>query len=120
MRMVAWMVIGSVGSALLVIGIVGRRTMREVVLGMVAPLVAAATSWLLIERTHRRHPKRLTSLMLSAFAAKVVWFGAYVIVMLAVVGLRPGPFVVSFLGYFITLYVFEALLMRRLFASEGK
>ena len=72
MRMVAWMVIGSVGSALLVIGIVGRRTMREVVLGMVAPLVAAATSWLLIERTHRRHPKRLTSLMLSAFAAKVV------------------------------------------------
>jgi len=58
--------------------------------------------------------------MLSAFAAKVVWFGAYVIVMLAVVGLRPGPFVASFLGYFIALYVVEALLMRRLFASEGK
>ena len=37
--------------------------------------------------------------------------------MLEVVGVRPVPFVVSFTGYFIALYLTEALLMRRLFAG---
>jgi len=37
--------------------------------------------------------------------------------MLKVAGLRPAPFVVSFAGFFIALYLVEALLMRRLFAG---
>jgi hypothetical protein len=31
--------------------------------------------------------------------------------------LRPLPFVASFTGYFVALYLTEALLMRRLFAG---
>ena len=41
----------------------------------------------------------------------MVFFGAYVAVGdAAVVGVQPVPFVVSFTGYFIGLYLTEALL----------
>ena len=118
MKAVVWMVIGSLGSALLAAGVVGRRTGREVLLGMVAPLAAAGLSWLLTERTFRCDPGRLTGVVMAGFAAKMVFFGAYVSVMLEVVGLRPAPFMASFTSYFIALYSIEALLMRRLFASR--
>jgi len=49
----------------------------------------------------------------------MLFFGAYVAVMLKVVGLHPTPFVVSFTSYFIALYLVEALLMRSLFAKSG-
>jgi hypothetical protein len=111
------MVLGSLTSALMVTAALGRETGRDVVLGMLAPLVAAGTSWVLTERTYTRSPERLTGLMISGFAAKVVFFGGYVAVMLKVVGLHPVPFVASFTGYFIALYLVEALLMRRLFAG---
>jgi hypothetical protein len=84
---------------------------------MVAPLAAASVSWVLTERTYRRDPQALTGLMAVAFGAKMLFFGAYVVVMLKVVGLGPAAFVVSFTGYFIALYLTEALLMRRLFAG---
>lgn len=113
------MAAGCFASALLVAGAsggAGRRTWREVVLGMLAPLAAASVSWVLTERTYRREPERLTGLMMTGFAVKMVLFGAYVAVMLKVVGVRPKPFVASFTAYFIALYVTEALLMRRLFS----
>ena len=37
--------------------------------------------------------------MIAAFAFKMVFFGAYVAVMIRVVALRPVPFVASFTGY---------------------
>ena len=66
-------------------------------------------SWVLTERTYRRDPRALTAVMIAAFAVKMVFFGAYVAVMLSVVGLQPVPFVASFTGYFIALYLTEAL-----------
>jgi len=117
MRAVRWMIIGSVGSALLIIGIAGRQVGREIAWGMLGPLVAAGVSWVLVERTYVRSPERLTGLMISGFATKMVFFGGYVAVMLKLLGLHPVPFVASFTGYFIVLYAVEALLMRRLFAG---
>ncbi len=43
----------------------------------------------LMERTYRRNPERLTAVMIAAFAGKMVFFGAYVAVMLRVLSLRP-------------------------------
>ena len=85
--------------------------------GMLAPLVVATGTWVMAERTYRRDPQRLTALMMTAFFGKMAFFGAYVAVMLAVLKLRPIPFVVSFTSYFIGLYLTEALCLRRLFAS---
>jgi len=119
MRATAWMAAASVASALVVVAVVGRRLGAEILWGMLGPLAAAAVSWVLVERTYRRVPAQLTALMMTAFAVKVVFFGAYVAVMLKGAALRPAPFVASFTGYFIALHVFEAVLMRRMFRGRA-
>jgi hypothetical protein len=91
----------------------------EVLLGMAGPLAAAVATWLMVERTYASHPERLTSLMIAAFGGKMLFFGAYVTVALTALPLRPAPFVISFTGYFIALYVLEALWMRRLFLGRA-
>jgi hypothetical protein len=90
----------------------------EVLLGMTGPLVVASGTWLLMERTYRRNPERLTSLMLKAFAGKMVFFAAYVAVAVRVLSLRPVPFVVSFTASFIAFHLIEALWLRRLFSAS--
>ena len=55
------------------------------------------------------------SVMISAFAFKLVFFGVYVAVMIRVVALRPVPFIASFTGYLAGLYLMEALYLRHLF-----
>jgi hypothetical protein len=49
----------------------------------------------------------------------LVFFGAYVTVMLKVLLLSPLPFVVSFTTYFIALHVFEAVCLQRLFGRAA-
>ncbi len=83
--------------------------------GTAGPLVAAMASWIAYERGHAVAPERLTSVMIGAFAAKLVFFVAYVGVSLGV--LRPGPFAVSFVSSFIALYAIEGMLLRRLVAG---
>ena len=112
-----WMIIASVGVWLAAIAIFGRQTAVDVLFGMLGPLLVVTSSWVMAERTYRRHPEQLSSLMIAAFGAKMVFFGAYVAIALKVLSLRPIPFVVSFTGYFIGLYFVEALCLRRLFTS---
>ena len=118
MKPVAWMVSASLASWLTVMMLVGTEAGVAVLLGMVGPLVVASATWVLAGRTFTRHPERLTSVMVQAFAGKLMFFGAYVAVMLKVLFLRPVPFVVSFTTYFIALHLTEALLLRRLFAGR--
>jgi hypothetical protein len=86
-----------------------------IVFGVLGPLVVAIVSWTVAERTWRREPQRLTAVMIAAFAGKLVFFGAYVALMLSVLSLRPVPFVASFTTSFVALHVAEALALRRLF-----
>jgi hypothetical protein len=110
-RSVFWLVAGSVLSA----AVIGAWVGRDVWLGMLGPLVVVSTTWMLTERVYRRNPERLTSVMISAFAAKLIFFGAYVGLAVGVLGVQPVPFAASFTGYFIALHMIEALLMKRLF-----
>ena len=118
MRPAWWMVGAAVLSWLAVAAIPDVDSDREVLLGMLAPLAGAVGTWVLVARTYPSQPERLTSLMVAAFGAKLVFFGAYVTVMLKVLALRPLPFVISFTTYFIALHMFEALCLQRLFARE--
>jgi len=111
------MVAASMAAWLAAIAIFGRQTAVDVLFGMIGPLVVATSSWVMAERTYRRRPEQLSSLMIAAFGAKMVFFGAYVAIALKVLSVRPIPFVVSFTGYFIGLYFVEALCLRRLFAN---
>jgi len=116
MKAAAWMAVAALASAVAIAAIAGRAYAAEIVLGMLGPLAATTVSWVMAERVYMRDPERLTALIIAGFAAKMVLFGAYVAAVIGVLGLDPTPFVVSFTGYFIALYLTEALLMRRLFA----
>ena len=118
MKPLAWMVGASVGSWLAIAAWSGVSNSREVLFGMLAPLAGAASTWLLVARTFPSRPEMVTPLMVAAFAAKLVFFGVYVTIMLRVLSLRPLPFVASFTAYFIALHLFEALCLQRLFAGN--
>ena len=118
MKHVGWMVGSCVVAWLAATALVGATVGVDVLLGMMGPLAIASGSWVLVERTFRRSPGQLTSLMVAAFAGKMVFFGVYVAVMLKVLSVRPVPFVASFTSSFIALHVTEALCLRRLFAGR--
>jgi hypothetical protein len=86
--------------------------------GIAGPLAAALASWLAAERTWRRDPARLTSVMIVAFAGKVVFFAVYVAFMLSVLSVPPTPFVATFTASFIALHLAEALALKRLFSTR--
>lgn len=113
-----WWMVGLSGLTWLVAAVLLDTQARiEVLYGMLGPLAMVSGSWVLMERAYRRSPQSLTTVMVAAFAGKLVFFGAYVAVMLRVLSLRPRTFVASFTGYFITLYLIEALYLRRLLAG---
>jgi hypothetical protein len=99
--------------------LLGARYGREVWLGMFAPLVVVIATWVLAERVHRANPGALTAVMISAFAGKLVFFGAYVGLAIGVLDVQRAPFVASFAGYFIALHMIEAHLLKRLFLSSN-
>jgi hypothetical protein len=119
MKAVAWMVAASLLSWVGIAAAVEPRTRAAALFGMLGPLVVAASSWVMAERAWRRNPESLTSWMIAAFAGKMVFFAAYVAVMLKALSLAPVAFAASFAGYFIALHLFEALSLRAMFAGAG-
>jgi hypothetical protein len=117
MRPAWWMAGAALASWLIVAAVPGVDSEIEVLFGMIAPLAGALVTWVVVARTYARRPERLTPLMVAAFAGKLVFFGAYVTVMLGVLSLRPLPFVISFTAYFIALHLVEALCLQRLFGN---
>ncbi len=120
MKLVWWMAAGALASSIAVAALPGVESDREVLLGMIAPLAAATGTAVLVVRTWASRPEALTPLMIAAFGAKLVFFGAYVTVVLKLLAVRPMPFVVSFTVYFIGLHLIEALWLQRFFAEQNE
>jgi len=116
MKPVVWMAGLSIASWLGLTA-VSREANPEALLGMAGPLLAACASWVAVQRMHAVAPERVMSVMLTAFVAKMLFFGVFVAGMLRGLELRRTPFVVSFTVYFIALYAMEALFLKRLFES---
>ena len=115
-RPVPWIVGGSLAACLAALVATGFDTVLEIVLGMCGPLVSAVATCVLRERTA---PDRLGALMMTAFAVKMLFFGAYVVAMLGVIKLEPRAFIVSFTCYYVALHLVEALLLRRQLAGTS-
>ena len=120
MKPIAYMAAASIASWIGAAVIVDRRTSLEFLFGMLGPLAAASGTWFLVAQVHRSRPEDSTRLMVTAFVLKVAFFGAYVAVMLRIMRFRPAPFVGSFTGYFIGLYLMEALFLKRLFSERPR
>jgi hypothetical protein len=119
MTRVAWMTAAGVGSWLVVAAFVDARMRTDIALGMAGPLFVADAAWLLMEQTYKRRPEALTAMMMTAFVFKLLFFAAYVALVLQVVPVRPIPFAVSFAVYFIGLHAMEALFLRRLVSAAA-
>jgi hypothetical protein len=119
MSPVAWMVGSGAGSWVAIVAATGAHLHPELLFGMLGPLVSAVATWMAVERTFKAAPERLTGVMVAAFGVKMLLFGLYVAAMLRLAHLRPIPFVVGFTGYFIALYLMEALFLRRLLAGPA-
>jgi hypothetical protein len=111
---------GMVASAWLVLAAVAPELNPEALLGMLAPLVSALVTWVVVARTAAVAPEKTTGVMVIGLAVKMVFFGVYVAGMLKGAELRPVPFMMSFAGSFIALHAIEAMFLRRLFAEMGR
>ncbi len=91
----------------------------EILLGMLSPLLWAIGNLILVERTYRKAPQKLTSLMTKAFMGKMLFYGVYVSVIVGFYSFQALPFAVSFTVYFIGLHLTEALYFQALFRAES-
>ena len=117
MRTVWYVTAVSVASGTLVATLVVPDVALEVLLGMAGPLAVSVGSLVLVDRTYRRDPGRVTRLMIRAFVGKLVAFGVYVAVAVSVLSLDAIPFVASFTIYFVALHLAEAAHLQRLFTG---
>jgi hypothetical protein len=106
-----WACIGFVG---------GPAASPEAGYALAGPLVAAVGSWLITARVHAADPGKVTSAMVAGFGVKALLFGAYVVVAVRGLGLRPFPFALSFAGFFVVLYAVEAYFLWQLFAGARR
>jgi len=92
-------------------------TLVAVLAGLAGPLVAVTATWFAVSRVHRRNPAGVQSVMVTAFAVKMVFFAAYAVVAVKGFGLDVSVFAISFAVFFIGLYAIEAALFARLFRA---
>lgn len=118
MKLAAGLGIGAVATAGLASVLVGGGFARDVWLGMLGPSLAVVTAWMVVERTFRVQPKRLTAVQARLFVAKMLFFGAYVGVILGTGLARPFPFMFAFTAYFVVLYGVHAFALHRLMSVE--
>lgn len=88
-------------------------------LGMLAPLVVGLGTILLCEQTTRTNMLDLTSRLTIAFIVKMVFYAAYVSVAIAVLGVDPVAFIISFTVYFVSLQIIEAVYLKTLLARAS-
>jgi len=86
---------------------------REILMGMVLPLLITlifSQRIKFISRTKR--PEELTKFLIKAFVLKMLLYGAYIIIIFTFYTFHEIPFIISFAGYFIVLFVIEAILLK--------
>jgi hypothetical protein len=121
MKFGLWLLAGSALSSFGIVAFLGSEATLDlrlaIWLGMLGPLVATLCAMVATNRAYHRHPESLTGVMIKAFLAKMVFFGGYVALVVKAGWVRPVPFAVSFVSYFLVLHMIEAFRLRRLFSS---
>lgn len=117
MKLVWWMLSGSILTALILTVLIRPENRLELWIGMLGPLSSSVASWVAMHRKYIRRPDGLTALMIKAFAAKMIFFAVFITVLVSFGWVKPIPFVISFVGYFLALHMMEAIGLHRLQAS---
>lgn len=114
------MAVGALGTAAVAMAIAPQSWRLAIALGVAGPLLATTATWLVVERAWQHDPMQVTPALLRAWAAKAVFFAAYVVMAIKGLDVAAEPFAVSLAGYFIALYAAEAILLRRLFSRAWR
>lgn len=86
----------------------------DVLLGVAAPVLTTAASWMSITRVWATAPETSLSVMIRGFAVKSLFFIAWVTIMVKGFEVRPVPFVASLTASFLVLHLLEAWCLKRL------
>ncbi len=97
----------------LIVGGIGYA--KEIFLGMIAPLLIGTVSISFLFNSHQKAPENVTKVMIKSFAAKMIIYGLYFIYIFTFYTFNPLPFILSFLVYFVTLHMSEALFLKSIF-----
>ena len=104
-----------VASWALASAVLAPEAVVEIFLGMVAPLLFAIGTVVMVRRIYQKEPARLTAFMTKALVGKMVLYGMYVSLIVGWFSFEVIPFAISFTAYFIGLHLAEALHFRAIF-----
>jgi len=88
---------------------------KEIFLGMIAPLLMGVGSIFLISIANQKSPENVNSVMVKLFIIKMILYALYLIYIFTFYSFNPMPFILSFVGYYITLHISEALFLKSIF-----
>ncbi len=117
MKFIISIIILGLGISGLVGGLVFPQNIKEIFIGMSAPLLVTLFSIIWVKKVFTTDPEKLTATMTKSFFIKMVLFALYFIIILRFYAFKPSPFVISFTGFFILFYIIEAIFLQKLFQS---
>lgn len=118
MKFIISIIILGLGISGLVGGAVFPQYIKEIFIGMIAPLLVTIFSIAWIKHVSKADPGKITATMTKSFFIKMVLFALYFIIILRFYTFEPIPFVISFTGFFILFYIIEAIFLQKLFKSQ--
>jgi len=107
-----WVTMGVMVAAGLLWAALGRGS--EVLLGVVAPVVTTAASWVSVTRAWQTAPASSMAVLIRGFVVKAVFFVVWVTIVMKGLEVRPEPFVASLTVSFLVLHFIEAWYLKRL------
>ena len=88
---------------------------KEIFLGMIAPLFIGIGSIFLLSIANQKSPEYVNRVMVKSFIVKMILYAIYFIYIFTFYTFNPMPFVLSFVGYYITLHISEVLFLKSIF-----
>lgn len=115
MRILLYITLFSFGSWGLAAGLLTAVSANDLFFSMAGPWLMGVLTLYFSQRTFKSDPEKLTSTMIKGFFGKILFYGAYVVILALTGTVSLVPFMVGFAVYFIVLHGIEALYLRTLF-----
>ena len=92
---------------------------KEIFLGMVLPWLISLISIVKTRSVYNLNPEKLIKHMTTAMLMKMMSYGLLFIIIFTLISFNPLPFIISFTGYFLTLHITEAFVLRFIFKEKN-
>ena len=87
----------------------------EILTGLIVPLIGSLFSSNIVYYVFKNSPKKLTSFMIQSFFLKMLVYGFLLILLFNFSSFNQHVFFISFIGYFISFHLMEALFIKHIF-----